>query len=202
MSRSLLIALALATLAAGSGCRGETSKASPVVVLRNMWSQPRYNAQSHSAFFQDKRTMRTPVPGTLSREMEVSPVVGEGRTPDGEGFVDTIPATIVQRAGDMQRLVTRGADRYGIYCTPCHDGLGTGKGMVIQRGQNQAFQPPSLHDERIRKIADGQLYQTITYGHNNMPPYGPQLPVEDRWSIVAYVRALQLSQANSRGVEQ
>lgn len=202
MSRPHLLALALAALAFGAGCRGETSAAPPVVVLRNMWSQPKYNWQSESYFFQDKRTMRTPVAGTLAREMEISPVAAEGRTPDGQGFVDTVPATIVQRVGDMQRLVTRGANRYGIYCTPCHDGIGTGKGLVIQRAANQAFQPPSLHDERIRTMPDGQLYQTITYGHNNMPPYGPQLQVEDRWSIVAYVRALQLSQANSRGAQQ
>jgi mono/diheme cytochrome c family protein len=200
MSRSRLLGLALVSLFAGTACRGETSSAPPVVVLRNMWSQPKYVQQGKSYFFQDQRQMRAPVEGTLAREMEVSPVVGDGRTPDEGGFVDTVPATVVQRVGDMQRLVARGENRYGIYCTPCHDGLGTGKGLVIQRAANQAFQPPSLHDERIRTMPDGQLYQTIVYGHNNMPPYGPQLPVEDRWSIVSYVRALQLSQANSRGV--
>lgn len=202
MSRGKLFGLALVSLVAGSACRGETSAAPPIVVFRNMWTQPKYVQQGESRFFQDGRQMRPPVDGTLSREMEISPVVGEGRTPDDASYVDTIPATVVQRAGDMQKLVARGENRYGIYCTPCHDGLGTGKGLVIQRAANQAFQPPSLHDERIRKMPDGQLYQTIKYGHNNMPPYGPQLPVEDRWSIVSYVRALQLSQANSRGSAQ
>jgi mono/diheme cytochrome c family protein len=108
----------------------------------------------------------------------------------------------VQRVGGMEQLVTRGQSRYGIYCTPCHDGLGNGKGLVIQRAQNQAFAPPTFHDDRIRKMPDGQLFQTITYGFNNMPAYGAQLPIEDRWATVAYVRALQLSQASSRGVEQ
>jgi len=199
----LLQTVALLALAAtATGCRGETSTKPPFAPLQNMWFQPRYGPQSYSAFFADKRTMRQPVEGTLAREMENSPVIGEGRTADGQGFVDAIPTAVVQRVGDMEQLITRGQSRYGIYCTPCHDGLGSGKGLVIQRAQNQGFQPPSFHDDRIRKMPDGQLYQTITYGFNNMPPYGPQLPVDDRWAIVAYVRALQLSQANSRGVEQ
>jgi mono/diheme cytochrome c family protein len=202
MRRLLSLTIALVAALASSGCRGETSANPPIALFQNMWFQPRYAAQAYSAFFADKRTMRPPVEGTVAREMEISPSVGDGRTADGLGFVDTIPAAVVQRVGDMQQLIAHGQNRYGIYCTPCHDGLGNGKGMVINRAQNQAFQPPSFHDDRIRKMPDGQLYQTITYGYNNMPPYGPQLPVDDRWSIVAYVRALQLSQANSRGVEQ
>ena len=199
--KTVLLALALAALAVG-GCRGEISQEPPVAVIRNMYFQPRYSPQAKSEFFQDKRTMRQPVEGTLAREMETSPLLGQGRTADGAGFVDSIPIAIVQRVGDMDKLVTRGAGRYGIYCVPCHDGVGTGKGMVIQRAANQAFQPPSFHDDRLRKMTDGQLFQTITYGANNMPPYGPQLPVDDRWAIVAYVRALQVSQATSRGVQQ
>jgi len=204
MSRSKVVlsaALIVASLA-GAGCRGQTSKEPPIAILRNMWYQPRYNAQSFSAYFPDRRTMRTPVEGTVAREMEVSPVLGEGRTPDGEGFVETIPAAVVQRVGDMQTLLNRGESRYGIYCAPCHDGVGSGKGMVIERANNQGFQPPTFHQERIRKMPDGQLFQTISYGFNTMPAYGQMLPVEDRWSIVAYVRALQLSQANSRGAGQ
>jgi hypothetical protein len=72
---------------------------------------------------------------------------------------------------------------------------------VIERAAVGAFQPPTLHQDRIRKMPDGQLYQVITYGYNNMPAY-VQVPVDDRWAIVAYVRALQLSQANSTGAEQ
>jgi mono/diheme cytochrome c family protein len=193
-------ALAVA-LTATAGCRGGTSKESPVAILRNMYQQPRYNPQAFSAFFQDQRSMRPPVEGTIAREMETNPLVGEGRSIDGTGFVETIPASVVQRAGDMRGLVNRGQDRYGIYCTPCHDGLGNGKGMVIQRAANQGFQPPTFHQERIRTMPDGQLFQTISYGFNTMPAYGPQLPIDDRWAIVAYVRALQLSQA-SKGAGQ
>jgi hypothetical protein len=186
------------TVLAAAGCRGETSRAEPIAILRNMYQQPRYNPQAFSAYFQDKRTMRPPVEGTLAREMEINPVVGEGRTADGQGFVDTIPPLVVQRAGDMDRLLARGQARYGIYCTPCHDGLGNGKGMVITRAANQGFQPPSFHQERLRTMPDGQLFQTISSGFNTMPAYGSQIPVDDRWAIVAFVRALQLSQANTK----
>jgi mono/diheme cytochrome c family protein len=195
----LIAAVALASLA--MGCRGQTSQEEPVAILRNMFQQPRYNAQAFSAFFPDGRTMRTPVEGTVAREMEINPVVATGRTADGQGFVDTIPPVVVQRAGDMEKLLARGQSRYGIYCVPCHDGTGAGKGLVIERAANQAFQPPTFHQERIRKMPDGQLYQVITYGYNNMPAY-VQVPADDRWAIVAYVRALQLSQANSTGAEQ
>jgi mono/diheme cytochrome c family protein len=192
--------LALSTLALG-GCRGQTSKESPVAILRNMYQQPRYNPQAYSAFFADGRTMRPPVDGAIAREVETSPIVGEGRTADGKGFVETIPPTVVQRVGDMDRLLARGESRYGIYCVPCHDGLGGGKGMVIRRANNQGFAPPTFHQDRIRSMPDGQLFQTITYGFNSMPAYGSQVPVDDRWAVVAYVRALQLSQA-SKGASQ
>jgi cytochrome c5 len=179
-----------------AGCRGQTSQEPPVAILRNMFQQPRYNPQAYSAFFEDSRTMRPPVEGTIAREVETSPIVGEGRTADGKSFIETIPPVVVQRAGDMDRLLARGESRYGIYCTPCHDGLGNGKGMVIRRANNQGFAPPTFHQDRIRTMPDGQLFQTISYGFNSMPAYGPQVPVDDRWAIVAYVRALQLSQAN------
>jgi mono/diheme cytochrome c family protein len=201
MSRLKFTAVIALSIAALSGCRGQTSRESPVAILRNMYQQPRYNPQAFSAFFADTRTMRPPVEGTIAREVETSPIVGEGRTADGKGFVETIPPVVVQRVGDMDKLLARGESRYGIYCTPCHDGLGGGKGMVIRRANNQGFQPPTFHQERIRTMPDGQLFQTISYGFNTMPAYGPQLPVDDRWAIVAYVRALQLSQA-SKGASQ
>lgn len=200
MMRVKLSAL-LALGALLGACRGQTSQEEPVAILRNMYQQPRYNPQAYSAYFPDGRTMRPPVEGTVAREMELNPAVAEGRTADGEGFVDTIPSVVVQRAGDMAKLLARGESRYGIYCTPCHDGTGSGQGLVIERAAVQAFQPPTFHQDRIRKMPDGQLYQVITYGFNNMPAY-VQVPTDDRWAIVAYVRALQLSQANTTGAAQ
>jgi hypothetical protein len=198
MLRGAALALGLVAVA---GCRGQTSEESPVAILRNMFKQPRYSPQAESAFFADKRTMRTPVEGTFAREMEVNPVVGEGRTPDGTGFVDTVPPIVIQRAGGMDKLLARGQDRYAVYCVPCHDGLGTGKGMVIQRANIGGFQPPTFHDDRLRAMPDGQMFQIIAYGFNNMPAYGVQLPPDDRWAVVSYVRALQLSQANNPGAK-
>jgi cytochrome c5 len=199
--RSLRIAAFALGVAAITGCRGQTSEESPVTILRNMHHQPRYSNQGESRFFADKRQMRTPVAGTVAREMETNPVVAEGRTPDGKGFVDTIPPIVIQRVGGMDKLLERGQDRYGIYCTPCHGGLGDGKGMVIKRANIGGFQPPTFHDDRLRTMPDGQLFQVIAYGYNNMPAYGVQLPPDDRWAVVTYVRALQLSQANNTGVK-
>ncbi len=195
---ALFVLLAVLT----AGCRGQTSQEAPVTILRNMHKQPRYSPQAYSAYFADHRTMRPPVAGTVAREMELSTSVAEGRTQDGMGFIDTIPSIVIERNGKMKGLIESGQDRYGIYCVPCHDGLGNGQGMVIQRGNSPAFKPPSFHTEKIRQMSDGQLFQTISYGFNNMPAYGAQIPVDDRWAIVAYVRALQLSQANNRGAEQ
>jgi cytochrome c5 len=195
MSRgNLLRGAALAVLAL-AGCRGGTSQEEPVAILRNMYSQPRYNAQSYSAYFADGRTMRPPVEGTIAKETEINPAVADGRTPDGQGFVESVPAIVVQRQGGMEALLARGQGRYNIYCAPCHSGTGNGKGLVIERAANGGFQPPTFHDDRLRKMTDGQLYQVVKYGYNNMPAYGQTIPVDDRWSIVAYVRALQLSQA-------
>jgi mono/diheme cytochrome c family protein len=196
--KSATLALGLLSMA---GCRGQTSEESPVAILRNMFKQPRYSPQAESAFFADKRTMRTPVEGTFAREMEVNPVVGEGRTPDGKSFVETVPPIVVQRAGGMDKLLARGENRYGVYCVPCHDGLGTGKGMVIKRANIGGFAPPTFHDDRLRSMPDGQMFQIIAYGYNNMPAYGVQLPPDDRWAVIAYVRALQLSQANNPGAQ-
>jgi len=201
MSRNLAALFVLLAVVT-AGCRGQTSQEAPVAILRNMYHQPRYNPQAYSAYFADHRTMRPPVAGTVAREMELSAPVAEGRTGDGLGFVDTIPSIVIERNGKMKGLIERGQDRYGIYCVPCHDGLGNGEGMVIERGKSPAFKPPTFHSEKIRQMPDGQLFQTITYGFNNMPAYGAQVPIDDRWAIVSYVRALQLSQANNRGAEQ
>lgn len=190
-----LTAVAVLLAATIAGCRGRTSEDAPVVVLRNMYNQPRYNPQAESTFYADKRTMRPPPEGTYAREMEINPVFGTGRTGDDMGFVEAVPPAIVQRAGGMAKMLERGEERYGIYCVPCHDGLGTGKGMVIQKAKVATFNPPTLHSEKVRQMADGQLFQIISYGNNQMPAYAAQVPVDDRWAIVSYVRALQLSQA-------
>lgn len=190
---------ALALAAGLAGCRGSTSKESPIVGIRNMYDQPRYDVQEESAFFADHRTMRPLVEGVVSTEEEIDVRLAQGRLEDQSGYVLTIPAEVVNdpKVGGMEKLVARGQARYGIYCAPCHDGTGAGNGLVRKRanaGGATAFVPPTFHQDRIRHMPDGQLFATITNGKNNMPPYAMQIPVTDRWAIVAYVRALQIAQ--------
>ncbi len=193
--RRLAAGCALATLAllAGAGCRGQTSVEPPIVPLRNMYDQDRYNAQAYCNFFPDHRTMRTPVEGTVPRERQIDPEIGRGRLPDDSGYVLEIPKPVVDGFGGMSALVNRGHDRFNIYCRPCHDGTGSGHGTVIERSGWQPA-PPSFHQDRIRQMPDGQVFATITHGVRVMPSYGARIPVNDRWAIVSYVRALELSQ--------
>jgi len=193
-SRTLLRSVQVcAVLAAAASCRGQTSTQPPIVPLRNMFDQDRYDPQSESSFFADKRTMRDPVAGTIPRERELDPEVAQGRLADDSGYVLEIPRTVVDRAGGGPALLDRGEERYGIYCAPCHDGTGAGQGLVITRAKWQPA-PPTFHQDRIRQAPDGQLFATITHGVRLMPSYGARIPVDDRWAIVSYVRALQLSQ--------
>lgn len=175
-----------------AGCRGEVSSDPPLVPIRNMYDQPRFDMQSETTMFEDGRTMRPPVEGTISREDEIDPRIARGRLEDESGYVLVIPDEVVTRGGGMQTLTERGRDRYAIYCAPCHSLTGDGKGMIIKRGM---LPPPSYHQKRLREAPDGQIYATIENGKGNMPAYGPQIPIQDRWAIVAYVRALQVSQA-------
>jgi mono/diheme cytochrome c family protein len=88
-------------------------------------------------------------------------------------------------------LLKRGQERFNIFCSPCHGRLGDGKGIVVERGYSP---PPTFHSDRVRSFPDGHIFDVITNGIRNMPPYGPQIPASDRWAIVAYFRALQRSQ--------
>ncbi len=196
LNRALILALAVAALTGATlGCRGETSSQPQIVPIRNMFHQQRYNPQARSAFFADGRTMRKPVQHTFAREMIVESEIANGELPDGSGYVLETPATVIAALGGADAAIHRGQSRYDIYCVPCHDGAGTGKGTAVKRGMAA---PPSLHEERIRKMPDGQLFASITNGVRNMPAYHYSIPVYDRWAIVNYVRALELSQVGER----
>jgi hypothetical protein len=185
--------LLLLELLVGVGCRGQTSSEPPIVVLRDMFKQDRYNPQAESDLFANGRTMRTPPEGTIPREREIDPEIGQGRLPDDSGYVAEVPPVVAPRFGGARAMIERGEERYDIYCRPCHDGTGTGRGTVITRSGWQPS-PPSFHQERIRQMPDGQLFATISHGVRVMPSFAAQIPVNDRWAIVSYVRALQLSQ--------
>jgi mono/diheme cytochrome c family protein len=196
MISSRLIA-AIVLSAAALSCRGQTSKDSPVYGIRNMYDQPKYDVQEESAFFPDHRAMRPLVEGVISREEDTDPRLAQGRLDDQSGYVLTVPTEVVSRMGGPEAMLTRGRARYGVYCTPCHDGTGNGNGLAKKRAVASgatAFVPPTFHQDRIRHMPDGQLFATITNGKNNMPPYAMQIPVNDRWAIVSYVRVLQLAQ--------
>lgn len=184
---------ALALLAALAGCRGEVSAEPPIGGIRNMHDQPRYENQGRSPFFADGRMMRPHVLGTVAREMESNSQIETGRADDGTTYLLTAPEEVAARFGGDEAMLRRGEERFDIYCTPCHGLTGDGKGIVIARGM---LAPPTYHQDRIRHMPDGQLYTTITNGIRNMPGFYAQIPTDDRWAIVAYVRALQVSQAN------
>jgi mono/diheme cytochrome c family protein len=164
-----------------SGCRGQTSHKPPLFIMHGMEFQPRYNAYEGNTFFEDGRNMR-PVPaGTVARgHLKEDDVFNRGG--DTLAPVAKIPVEVTAA------LMERGQQRFNIYCTPCHSASGAGNGMVVKRG---FLPPPSLHDERIVQMPDGQIFQVISRGVRNMPAYGKQIPEQDRWAIVAYIRALQ-----------
>lgn len=194
--RGALAALLVGALAVGTAaCRGETSAQPPLMPERNMYQQQRNNPQARSGFFEDGRTMRKPVPHSFAREMIVESEIAEGELPDGSGYVLTVPDAMVADLGGMAKAVARGQERYDVFCTPCHDATGAGQGLVVKRGMTQ---PPSLHDARIRHMPDGQLFATIGNGVRTMPAYSYSIPTADRWAIVSYVRALEVSQAGEQ----
>jgi mono/diheme cytochrome c family protein len=185
------------------GCHGETSAEPPIQLERNMFDCERYNPESYSTFFSDHRTMRTPVAGTIARDFyEDDSESSTGLMADKTEYAMTIPQLAIRKAGGMDKLLARGQERFGIYCAPCHGLTGDGKGMVVCKREkmtdpceSRGFPPlPSYEDPRIRQMPDGQLFATITHGVRSMPSYAAQIPSGDRWAIVAYVRALELSQ--------
>ncbi len=166
--------------------------------VQDMDNQPRYEAQHANPLFADGRGMRPPVAGAVARgQLGEDDHFERGIVADqwAENFPARVPVTM--------DLMYRGRERFGIYCQPCHGAAGYGDGMVnvramelVNLGTNGTVwvQPKSLHDDDIREQSVGLLFNSITNGVRTMPPYGPQIPVADRWAIVAYVKALQRSQ--------
>jgi mono/diheme cytochrome c family protein len=152
---------------------------------QDMHNQPKYRPLRASAFFDDGSSARPLIEGTIAR----------GTLQEDEAFftgkVGGTPVTELPMPVDEQ-LVNRGEERYGIYCSPCHDATGGGRGMVVQRGFPRL--PPSFHDERLRTAPAGYYFDVMTNGFGIMSDYRMQLTPRDRWAVVAYIRALQLSQ--------
>ena len=151
----------------------------------NMSKQPRYKPLAPSTFFEDGRSARPPVPGTVAHvPVKTDPRISTGRA-DGE-TIERIPLPVTRE------LLERGRARFDIFCSPCHGRTGDGQGMVVKRGFRQ---PPSYHTQRLRQAPDGHFFAVITDGFGEMAGYADRVPSHDRWAITAYIRALQYSRA-------
>lgn len=181
--RRALRILAVVSLAGVTGCaRGCTSSRPPIHLNPSMFDQPKALPQTASDFFYNGASMRDPVPGTVALDglKEDAPFF-TGKGTDGT-FVATVPVPV------NDALVARGHDRYHIYCEPCHDARGDGKGILFQRAN---VPTASFHQEKILKYPDGQIFDVITNGQGLMPSYRWPIAVADRWAIIAYVRDLE-----------
>jgi mono/diheme cytochrome c family protein len=151
---------------------------------QDMHDQPRFKPLRQSDFYADLRSARLQVQGTVARgQLHEDSYFYSGKLGNNPGDYMPFPVT--------EQVLARGQQRFNIYCAPCHSRLGDGNGMIPQRGFRH---PPSYHDERLRKAPLGYFFDVMTNGFGAMSDYASQIPVRDRWCIVAYIRALQLSQ--------
>lgn len=183
----MVFAFLLVALVGIFGFRGMTTDRRPLEIIPDMDRQPRYEPQGQSAFFADGRADRLPVPGTVARgRLQEDPhyYVGQSGREYAEGFPRDITGEIM----------ARGRERYGIFCAACHGGTGDGAGITRDYGMMTV---PTFHSDRLRSMAEGEILQVIANGRGLMGGYAGQIPVEDRWAIIAYVRALQRAQTGS-----
>ena len=187
--RFLLGALVLTSAVGVSACaRGCTSSRPPIHLNPSMDDQPKVLSQTASTFFYDGSSMRQPVPGTVAiGGLREDAAFFTGKGADGQ-FVATIRVTV------DEAVLERGRQRYVIYCQPCHDARGDGKGILFQRGN---VPTASFHQEAIVKYPDGQIFDVITNGKGLMAGYRWPIPPADRWAIVSYVRDLERKRAPS-----
>ena len=208
-----------ATLAGLAGCRGAPSEEPPVHLNPNMDTQDKYKPYRASGFFKDGMAMRTPPAGTVpwARAADLGIKRADPSSPNyllydragalkasdhfyrGEQNGKSATQLPTCKGADQidcvkvdAAFIKRGQGRYDIYCAPCHDYAGYGKGPVPLAGG--MVPPPSYHDDYRRNLQVGDLFKAITNGVRTMPSYAHQIPEADRWAIVAYIRALQRSQ--------
>jgi len=194
--KKLLLTGALMAVAA---CRGSVSDQPPIHIIPDMDWQDKYHPQGESAFFPDGRAMRPRVEGTVAAGgLKEDSVYFKGK--QGDAFVARMPTEKVKAAlgvDSLEAVMSRGQQRFNIYCTPCHDATGSGNGLVIQRAlaaPPSGFARPPHLAENAATLPDGQIFDYITNGVRSMPAYGHQIPEADRWAIVSWLRVLQRSQ--------
>ena len=197
-----LISIALIGLALGAaivgiaGFRGGLSRKPPIEIFPDMNRQLKMRPMEADSFFPNGVSSQLPPPGTIARSEPVQTIAGPvysfedapantGRVIGTTNFVETNPLPV------NQALLQRGRERFDIYCAPCHGRTGDGNGITKKLGLMPAV--ANLHDQRIVVMTDGEIFNTITHGKNTMAAYGPLMPAQDRWAVIAYLRALQLS---------
>lgn len=202
----LLFAVLVLIVVGVAGRQGDLSRHRPFQIFPDMKRQLKLRPQTPNGFFASGLSSQLPPPGTIDQSQPLR--VGEqqvyrfedlpvntglpasaGRKPGATNFVELNPFPVTGR------LLARGQQRYTIYCAPCHGAIGDGNGITKKIGAMAIV--ANLHDKRIVELADGELFNTVSNGKNNMQGYAPQIVVEDRWAIIAYLRALQLSRLGS-----
>jgi mono/diheme cytochrome c family protein len=171
--RTTGLALLLLASIAAAACR------------QDMQDAPRYEPLEASGFFTDGQSARMPVANTVSRNplADSDELLYTGKVNGTLANEFPMPVTAA--------VLARGQQRFDIFCAPCHGRTGKGDGVIVQRGMRQ---PPSFMEDRLRNAAAGYFFDVMTHGFGAMQDYAAQIPVEDRWAIVAYERALQFSQ--------
>ena len=178
--------------------------------LHQMYDQPKYRPLTPSSLFPDGNSSRPQVAYTVPHSSGIAAASSSGRTGQVHTPAASTPPVVLAVDGrDLlpadaagapasriplaitAALLSRGRERFNIYCAPCHSQLGDGDGMVVRRGFPA---PPSFHTARLRQAPDGHFYEVITHGYGAMYPYADRITPDDRWAITAYIRALQLSQ--------
>lgn len=186
MTSRIFILLVLAGALTGCGLR-PAGNTTPLQVHPDMDSQPKFKAQSASTFFADGRSNRPALPGTIARgHLNEDEVLVTGKDAGGN-LLKSNPMVVTEA------VLRQGQERFNINCALCHGRLGDGNGMVKTRSFG-ALNPANLQEPRLREVVDGHLFDVITNGIRTMQPLGGNIPVSDRWAIIAYVRALQRSQ--------
>ena len=151
---------------------------------QDMHDQPKYEPLQKSPFFSDSRASRPLIEGTIAQgKLKTDEHLHTGKK-EGK-FLNTLPFPTTKK------ILIQGRDKYDIFCSPCHDRVGTGKGIIVQKGFPP---PPSLHTQRLRETSVGYFFDVITNGYATMYPYSTRISPSDRWAIAAYIRTLQFSQ--------
>ena len=171
MVRRRLLGLSIGALAALTACH------------QDMFDQSKTRPLSESRFFADGRSARPAIEDTVARgQLRSDSLLETGKIAGADATLFPFPVT--------RAVLDRGQERFNIFCSPCHGRTGEGDGMIVQRGFKP---PPSFHIDRLRQAPAGHVFDVITNGFGSMYPYASRVPAEDRWAIVAYIRALQLS---------